>query len=136
MIRILGIDIGTKRIGLAISDPLGITAQGLDTLMVEDKEPIKALKEIIKQHNVKEVVVGLPLNMNGSEGKQARESAAFAERLKNEINLPVKLWDERLSSAEVERTMLEADISRKKRKHARDKLSAQVILQSYLNVKR
>ncbi len=130
--RILGIDIGSKRTGIAISDELGITAQGLNTIESE-KDLISRLKDIIKSEGVNEVVIGLPLNMNGSAGPQAEKAIKFCDLLKGEIGLPVKLWDERMTTVEVERIMIEADTSRRKRKKKIDKLAAQVILQSYLN---
>ncbi|MCK4463432.1 MAG: Holliday junction resolvase RuvX [Candidatus Omnitrophica bacterium] len=130
--RILGIDIGSKRTGIAISDELGITAQGLNTIESE-KDLISRLKDIIKSEGVNEVVIGLPLNMNGSAGPQAEKAIKFCDLLKEEISIPVKLWDERMTTVEVERVMIEADISRHKRKKKIDKLAAQVMLQSYLN---
>ena len=130
--RILGIDIGSKRTGIAISDELGITAQGLNTLESE-KDLIGRLKDIIKSEGVNEVVIGLPLNMNGSAGPQAERAIKFCDLLKGEIGIPVKLWDERMTTMEVERIMIEADTSRRKRKKKIDKLAAQVMLQSYLN---
>lgn len=132
--RILGIDIGSKRTGIAISDELGITAQGLNTIESEsEKNLISGLKDIIEREGVKEVVIGLPLNMNGSAGPQAERAIKFCDLLKGEISIPVKLWDERMTTAEVERIMIKADTSRRKRKKKIDKLAAQVMLQSYLN---
>jgi putative Holliday junction resolvase len=130
--RILGIDLGSKRTGIAISDELGITAQGLNTIETE-KDLISRLKDIIKSEGVNEVVIGLPLNMNGSAGPQAERAIKFCDLLKGEIGIPVKLWDERMTTMEVERIMIEADTSRRKRKKKIDKLAAQVMLQSYLN---
>jgi len=134
--RILGLDIGSKRIGVAVSDPLGITAQGLLTLEKgKDTDLIKNLRDIILKEEIKEIVVGLPLNMNGSYGPQAKSAISFADNLKDKFDMPVKLWDERMSTMEVERIMIEADVSRAKRKKKIDKLAAQVILQSYLNAR-
>ena len=132
--RILGLDIGSKRIGVAISDALGITAQGLMTLHRE-KEPdiTESLKDIMSKQKIKEIVIGLPLNMNGSYGPQAKDAISFADNLKEKLKIPVKLWDERMSTIEVERVMIQAGTSRAKRKKKIDKLAAQVILQSYLN---
>ena len=125
---------GSKRIGIAISDELTITAQGLNTIESEsEKDLISKLKDIIKSEGVKEVVIGLPLNMNGSTGPQAKNAIKFCGLLKEEISIPVKLWDERMTTMEVERIMIEADISRHKRKKKIDKLAAQVMLQSYLD---
>ena len=133
--RILGLDIGSKRIGVAISDALDITAQGVATLE-NDKNIIEGLKDIVRKKDVKEIVVGLPLNMDGSCGPQAKDAISFADTLKKELNVSIKLWDERMSTMEVERIMIEADVSRRKRKKKVDKLAAQVILQSYLNAQK
>ena len=136
MTRILALDVGEKRIGLAISDGLGWTAQGLPTLSGEDKDKaICAIAEIVRERQVTEIVLGMPLNMDGTPGKRAKETALFLEDLKKEIPLPIKTWDERLSSAQAQRLMLEADLSRKKRKKKVDRLAAQLILQSYLDAK-
>ena len=135
--RILALDVGSRRIGLAISDALGITAQGLPTLdRMKDKDVVESLRKIIQEQDVGEVVVGLPLNMDGSHGPKARETASFAECLKTELGVAVKLWDERMSTQEVERLMIEGDVSRGKRRKRIDKLAAQVILQSYLNAQK
>ncbi|NQT22712.1 MAG: Holliday junction resolvase RuvX [Candidatus Omnitrophica bacterium] len=134
MKRVLGLDIGSKRIGVAVSDPLGITAQSLAVIKAEsDQEIVEKLKPIINDQKVDEIVLGLPLNMNGTEGPQAKRVIEFCDFLKGEINIPVKLWDERMTTAQVERIMIEADVTRKKRKEKIDKLAAQVILQSYLD---
>lgn len=131
--KVLGLDIGSKRIGVAASDPLGITAQGLFTIEREKEDVLKKLRDIVLKEEIKEIVVGLPLNMNGSCGPQARGAIAFADKLKEKFDIPVKLWDERMSTIEVERVMIEAGTSRNKRKKKIDKLAAQVVLQSYLN---
>ena len=132
--RILSLDVGKKKIGIAISDPLGITSQGLETLLRKDKKgDIAYIKEIVSSKGVIKIVVGLPLNMNGTEGEMARDVYAFARELKEHIEIPFEMWDERLSTLEAERLLLEADVSRKKRKKVNDKLAAQIILQSYLD---
>lgn len=134
MMKILGLDIGSKRVGLALSDPLGITAQALETIEVKNEEDIvDRLKKIVNKEEIKEIVVGLPLNMNGSSGPQAQKAVEFCDKLKENFTIPIKLWDERMSTLEVERIMIEADVSRNKRKKKIDKLAAQVMLQSYLN---
>jgi putative Holliday junction resolvase len=131
--RILGIDFGEKRIGLAISDELGLTAQGLDTLESKNsKKHIALLKEIIQENKVDKIVVGLPLDRNGNINK---DSAVidFVDRLKDGLKLPIETWDERLSTVEASRILLQADTSRRKRKRVVDKLAAQIILQGYLD---
>ena len=134
--RILGLDIGHKRIGLAISDGLGLTAQALSVLKRNGvNQDLRKLKEIIADRDIKKIVVGLPLNMNGSAGKMAVEVLDFVKLLKENLGLPVTTRDERLTSLQAERLLLEADISRKKRKGVIDKLSAQLILQGYLDNK-
>jgi len=136
-VRILGLDIGSKRIGAAVSDELGITARGLLTIeRKSDEEVSRRLKDIISSEEIKEIVVGLPVNMNGSRGPQAKAAADFADKIKKIYGLPVKLWDERMSTMEAERILIAADISRSGRKKKIDKLAAQVILQSYLNARK
>jgi len=134
MKRVLGLDMGSKRIGVAVSDPLGITAQPLTVIKAENNQEIlEELKPIINDQKADEIVLGLPLNMNGTEGPQAKRVIEFCDFLKGKINIPVKLWDERMTTAQVERIMIKADVTRKKRKEKIDKLAAQVILQSYLD---
>jgi putative Holliday junction resolvase len=131
--RILGLDIGSRRIGVAISDELGITAQGLQTITRESTEQgIEEIRRITAEFGVTEIVVGLPLNMNGSKGEGADEVLRLVEILKEELNLPVKTWDERLTTMEAERLLISSDMSRKRRKHINDRIAAQLILQSYL----
>lgn len=134
--RIIGLDIGDKTIGIAVSDEMGWTAQGLKTLIRKGfNEELSSIKEIIEEYGVKEILVGLPKNMNGSIGPQGKKVITFVERLKTALPLPVLLWDERLSTVRAEKVLLEADISRKKRKGLKDKLAAQFILQGYLDRK-
>lgn len=132
--RILALDMGEKRIGVAISDELGWTAQGLPTLKRQTKDrDTCAIANIVEEKCVTEIVVGMPVSLDGSLGKKAREVAGFVEDLKRRVKLPVKVWDERFTSVQAERVMLEADLSRKKRKKKIDQISAQLILQSYLD---
>lgn len=132
--RILALDVGEKNIGLAISDELGLIAQGLPTLRRQTKDKdTSTIADIVKDRDVTEIVVGMPLNMDGSLGKSAKEVTSFLEDLRKKVNLPMKVWDERLTSVQAEKVMLEADLSRKKRKRKIDKLAAQLILQSYLD---
>lgn len=131
--RIMSLDVGFKTIGVAISDELGMTAQGLKTIRRKSmKEDLAELQAIISQFGIKRIVIGLPRNMNGSLGKQARIVLEWIENLKNEIPLPMETWDERLSTVEASKTLLKADLSRKKRKGVIDQLAAVLILQGYL----
>lgn len=134
ILRILGIDLGEKRIGISISDELGITAQGLPTVnSINEVEDLKNIKKIIDEYGVEKIILGLPKNMNGSLGKQAKKALAFAEKLKSSFQLPVELEDERLSTAKAEKYLIEINRSRKKRKKVIDKMSSMIILQSFLD---
>jgi len=131
--RILGLDVGSRRIGLAVSDPLGITAQGLETLQRRNKRhDFGHLQSVIQEFGVKEIVVGLPLRMSGAEGTQAEKMQAFAEELRQRFRLPVHLWDERLTSAEANRLLRETDLSIEKRGKAVDRMAAVLILQGWM----
>lgn len=132
--RILGLDIGEKRIGVAISDELGLTAQGLFTLQRTDlKEDIKELADVIKNRSVEKIVAGLPRNMNGTYGPQAGKVREFMDCLQDGIDIEVIYQDERLTTAAARRTLLEGDVSRQKRKKVVDKIAAVMILQNYLD---
>lgn len=134
--KILGIDMGEKRIGLSLSDPLGITAQGLKTIQINDsKEVYNKLMEIIIEKKVDKLVFGLPKNMNGTLGPQAQKVQEVARKIETISQLPVDFEDERLSTVSAEQVLLLADQSRAKRKKAIDRLSAVIILQSYLDRK-
>ncbi|MBS3907195.1 MAG: Holliday junction resolvase RuvX [Syntrophaceae bacterium] len=131
--RIMGLDVGSKTIGVAISDELGITAQGLKTIKRKAMEDdLRELDAVISQFKIEKMVVGLPKNMDGSLGKQAEFVLDWIEDFKNKIQLPVETWDERLSTVEATKTLLKADLSRKKRKGVIDKVAAVLILQGYL----
>lgn len=131
--RVLGLDVGTRRIGLAVSDPLGITAQGLETLHRRNKKHDFAyLHRIIREYDVKEIVVGLPLRMSGAEGAQAEKIQIFADDVRRYFKIPVHLWDERLTSAEANRLLRETDLSIEKRGQAVDRMAAILILQSWM----
>jgi putative Holliday junction resolvase len=133
-VRTLGLDLGDRKLGVAISDPLGLTAQGITTLeRVGDVRDIEWLRALCAEREVTRLVVGLPRNMNGSEGPRAEKSRRFARALREALQLPVYLWDERLSSAEAERMLIQADVSRQKRGQVIDKLAAQILLQGYLD---
>ena len=134
--RILGMDVGSRRIGLAITDPLGITAQGLETLQRQNKRTDFArLEQVIREHNVAEIVMGLPLRMVGGEGIQAEKMQAFAEEVRRRLRLPVHLWDERLTSAQANRLLRETDMSIKRRGEVVDQMAAVLILQSWMDAK-
>jgi len=132
--RILALDLGKKRIGLALSDPLGISAQGLDTLQRSTiREDIAALATIARDHQVQLVLLGHPLNMRGDEGRQAFYTRDFAQRLTERTGLVVRFWDERLTSKEAERVLKQSGISIEKRAKAIDRLAAVILLASYLD---
>ena len=132
--RILGIDPGEKRIGLAVSDPLGITAQGLETIQVSSAgETIREIGKTAGRLEVSRIVIGLPLQMDGSEGEGARRACRLGRQLEAALGLPVIFRDERLTSRLAEQALLEGDLSRKRRKVETDRLAAQLILQNYLD---
>jgi putative Holliday junction resolvase len=129
--RIMGLDVGDKRIGVAVSDGLGLTAQGIQT--IEREKCFDILKEIVREYDVQSIVVGIPKMLNGTVGVQGEKVLKFVDELKTTFSLPISLWDERLSTVTAEKVLLEANVSRKKRKGVRDKISASVILQNYLD---
>jgi len=131
--RIICIDYGRKKIGVAISDPLGITAQPFDTWYNLKKiQVIDRLKELLEDHNVSQIVVGLPLTMRGEKGKMAEEAERFASMIREALNMNVVLWDERLSSRQAIRTLYAMDKKPSQDKKKVDKIAAAIILQSYL----
>ncbi len=135
--RILGLDVGSRRIGIAVSDPLGITAQGLETLQRRNKRhDLAALEQVIREYAVREIVVGLPLRMSGAEGTQSEMMQVFAEELRKRFRLPVHLWDERLTSAEANRLLRETEMSIEKRAKAVDRMAAVLILQGWMERRR
>jgi putative Holliday junction resolvase len=135
--KILGIDFGTKRIGIALSDGLMITAQGQESIMSKGTdEDIAKIKAIIEENGVTEIVVGLPISMNGTYSQKTTETLVFIDHLTKAVNVPIKTWDERLTSRQAERALLEADVSRHKRKQLSDRLAAQLILQSYMDCRK
>jgi putative Holliday junction resolvase len=130
----LGLDVGSKRIGLAVSDPMGITAQGLSTLRRQNKRlDFESLEKIIREYGVTQIVVGLPLRMSGLEGTQAEKMQIFAEELRKRFQLPVHLWDERLTSAQANRLLRETEMSIKRRGEVVDQMAAVLILQSFMD---
>nr|WP_278678277.1 Holliday junction resolvase RuvX [Clostridium paraputrificum] len=132
--RILGLDIGQKTIGVAISDPLGFTAQGITTIRRKKKEEdINEIINLCKEYAVETIVVGLPKNMNGSIGFAGEKIMEFTELLKDSVECKIELWDERLTTVAAHRAMLEADLSRGKRKKIVDKIAAKYILKVYID---
>lgn len=136
--KTLGLDVGTKTIGVALSDLMGWTAQGLETVKRNPEEPDvipERLMDIINGNEISKIVVGLPKNMNGSIGPSGEACQDFANRLEESTGLPVEMWDERLTTVAAERMLISADVSRKKRKKVIDKMAAVMILQGYLDSK-
>jgi len=134
--RTLGLDVGSKRIGLAVSDLLGITAQGIETLHRQNKRlDFAQLEDVIRKYEVIEMVVGYPLRMSGAEGIQSEKMQRFAEELRQRFQLPVHLWDERLSSAQANRLLRETEMSIKRRGQVVDQMAAVLILQSWMDAK-
>jgi len=135
--RVLGLDVGSKRIGIAVSDLLGITAQGLETLQRQNKRlDFEKLAKVIEEFGITQIVVGYPLRMSGEEGVQAEKMQRFAEELRRRFQLPVHLWDERLTSAEANRLLRETDMSIRRRGQVVDQLAAVLILQSWMEGRR
>ena len=132
--RIMSLDVGSGTIGIACSDALLMTAQGIETIRRTSLEKdFNRLQELIAEYEVHELVVGMPKNMNGTKGERAEKTEEFVEKMKEVIDLPVSYWDERLSAVMAERQLIAADVSRKKRKSVIDKMAAVVILQGYLD---
>ena len=135
--RILSLDVGEKKIGVAVSDELGITAQGLGVIERQNRrQDFSRILCYAEEYGVKEIVVGLPRNMDGTIGPQAREILSFREKLSRVVSVPVTTWDERLTTVAANRTLLEADLRRSKRKKVIDKLAAVFILEGYLRYKK
>jgi len=134
--RILGLDYGDRRIGVALSDAFGWTAQGLETIeRKREGDDFRRIEQLVREHDVEAIVVGLPKNMNGTIGPRGDICTAFAEQLRQTLSLPVHLWDERLTTVAATRALLEADVSRRKRKMAVDKMAAALLLQNYLDAR-
>lgn len=132
--RILGLDVGERTIGIAISDPLGYTAQGLTTIRRKNlKIDIEELKKICDEYSVESILMGFPKNMNGTIGPSGEKAIELSKILEEELHMPVRLWDERLTTVAAHKAMLEADLSRAKRKKIVDKIAAMYILQGYLD---
>jgi putative Holliday junction resolvase len=134
MNRIMGLDVGDKTIGVAISDPLLLTAQGLKTIKREsNKKDLQQIKDIIEEYNINKIIVGFPKNMNNTIGPQGEKVLSFVDKIKKKFTLEIVLEDERLTTMAAERTLLEGDVSRKNRKKVIDKVAATYILQTYLD---
>lgn len=134
----MGLDVGTKTVGVAISDALGWTAQGIETVKIDEEAGefgIDRIKELVSEYAVTEFVVGYPKNMNNTVGPRGEASENYKKLLEETFGLPVKLWDERLTTMAAERMLIQADVSRKKRKQVIDKMAAVMILQGYLDSK-
>ena len=135
--RIMGLDYGSKTVGVAISDPLGITAQGIETITRKDENKLRKtcarIEVLIEEYQVEKIVIGLPKHMNNDIGIRAEKSMEFAEMLKRRTGLEVQMWDERLTTMEAERTLIESNIRREDRKKYIDKIAAVFILQGYLD---
>lgn len=136
--KIIGLDVGSKTIGVAVSDALGWTAQGVKTIRWDENDLSSAdeeLAKIISEHEIGKAIIGLPKNMNGTIGERGEASQRYAKHIENVFQIPVGLWDERLTTMAAERVLLEADMSRSKRKKVIDKMAAVMILQGYLDQK-
>ncbi len=135
--RIMGLDYGSKTVGVAMSDPLGLTAQGLETIWRKEENKLRKtcarIEELVKEYGVECIVLGLPKHMNNDIGDRAEKSLEFGEMLKRRTGLEVIMWDERLTTAEAERTLMESNVRREDRKQYIDKIAAVFILQGYLD---
>ncbi|WP_313630290.1 Holliday junction resolvase RuvX [Enterococcus devriesei] len=135
--RVMGLDVGSKTVGIAVSDPFGWTAQGVEIIRIDEEKGkfgFERLSELVKEYKVTKFVVGLPKNMNNTIGPRAEASMAYADKIKELFDLPVEFQDERLTTVQAERMLVEqADVSRSKRKKVIDKLAAVMILQNYLD---
>lgn len=135
--RILALDVGHKRVGLAVSDPLGLTAQGLGVLTRRTwEQDLARLLELVRPYKIKEILVGLPRHMNGRLGEQAESILALARALGEALGATVSTWDERLSTAEAEKLLISADVSRKRRRRVVDQVAATLMLQAFLDRER
>lgn len=137
MIRIMGLDFGSKTVGVAVSDPLGVTAQGIEIVRRTSENKLRRtlarIEELIAEYQVTEIVLGFPKNMNNTIGERAEKSLAFKEMLERRTGLPVVMWDERLTTVAANRTLMEGGVRRENRKEYVDMLAAVYILQGYLD---
>lgn len=138
--RILGLDFGSKTVGVAVSDPLFLTAQGVEIIRREKESKLRQtfarIKELIEEYHVTEIVLGYPKNLNGTEGDRCEKTNAFKADLEKKFSLPVTLWDERLTTVSADKVMMESNIRREHRKEYVDEIAAMFILQGYLDYKR
>ena len=137
--RIMGLDYGSKTIGVAVSDPMGLTAQGLEIIRREEenklRKSLRRIEELVKEYQVEEIVLGFPKNMNNTIGERAQKSLQLKETLERRLGLPVIMWDERLTTVEADRTLIEAGVRRENRRKYVDMIAAVFILQGYLDAK-
>ena len=137
--RIMGLDYGSKTIGVAISDPMGLTAQGLEIIRREEenklRKSLRRIEELVQEYQVEEIVLGFPKNMNNTIGERAEKSLQLKETMERRLGLPVVMWDERLTTVEADRTLIEAGVRRENRKKYVDMIAAVFILQGYLDAK-
>ena len=135
--RIMGLDFGSRTTGVAVSDPLGITAQGVETIVLKDENKLRQtcarIEELIKEYEIEEIVLGYPKNMNNTAGERAEKTEAFKAMLERRTGKPVILWDERLTTIAAERVLMESGVRRENRKAVVDKIAAVLILQGYLD---
>lgn len=135
--RIMGLDYGSKTVGVAISDPLCITAQGIETIERKEENKLRKtlarIEELAKEYEVEKIILGFPKNMNNTVGERGEKSLEFKEMLERRTGLPVIMWDERLTTVEAERTLIESNVRRENRKKYIDKIAAVFILQGYLD---
>ena len=135
--RVMGLDYGSKTVGVAICDPLGITAQGIETIERKEENKLRKtlarIEELVKEYGVEKIVLGLPKNMNNTLGERAEKSLELKGMLERRIGIPVIMWDERLTTVEAERTLIESNVRRENRKKYIDKIAAVFILQGYLD---
>ena len=137
--RIMGLDYGSRTVGVAVSDELGITAQGLETIFRKSpwklRQTLARIQEIAEEYQISRIVVGLPKNMNNSLGERAEDALAFSAMVEKRCGLPVEMWDERLTTVQSERILMEGGVRREKRKKDLDRMAAALILQSYMDGK-
>ena len=135
--RIMGLDFGSRTTGVAVSDPLGITAQGVETIVRKDENKLRQtcarIEELIKEYEIEEIVLGYPKNMNNTAGERAEKTEAFKAMLERRTGKPVILWDERLTTIAAKRVLMESGVRRENRKAVVDKIAAVLILQGYLD---